>query len=108
MKTKYTSEQTASFGHIVQINDIEMYYEEFGEGKPLLLLHGFGGCSQNWHPFIDKLSESYRLIIADMRGHGYSTNPEKKFTHQDSASVIDPPQNDRSIRLKMTAESGSK
>jgi hypothetical protein len=43
-----------------------------------------------------------------MRGHGYSTNPEKKFTHQDSASVIDPPQNDRSIRLKMTAESGSK
>jgi pimeloyl-ACP methyl ester carboxylesterase len=88
MKTKYTSEQTSSFGHIVQINEIEMYYEEYGEGKPLLLLHGFGGSSQNWHPFINKLSESYRLIIVDMRGHGYSTNPENTFTHQDSASDV--------------------
>ncbi len=88
MKTKYTSEQKSSFGHIVQINDIEMYYEEYGEGKPLLLLHGFGGCTQNWHPFIDKLSESYRLINVDMRGHGYSTNPENKFTHQDSANDV--------------------
>jgi pimeloyl-ACP methyl ester carboxylesterase len=88
MKTKYTSEQTTSFGHIVQINDIEIYYEEYGAGKPLLLLHGFGGCSQNWHPFITSLSERYRLIVVDMRGHGYSTNPDNKFTHQDSAKDV--------------------
>lgn len=88
MKTKYASEQTKSLGHIVQINDIEMYYEEYGEGKPLLLLHGFGGCTQNWAPFIDKLSENYRLINVDMRGHGYSTNPENKFTHKASADDV--------------------
>jgi pimeloyl-ACP methyl ester carboxylesterase len=88
MKAKYTSEQTASFGHIVQINEIEMYYEEYGDGKPLLLLHGFGGCTQNWHLFTSELSANYRLIIVDMRGHGYSTNPENKFTHQDSANDV--------------------
>lgn len=86
MKTKYASKQTSSFGQTVQINDIEMYYEEYGNGKPLVLLHGFGGCSQNWDPFTSELSENYRLIVVDMRGHGYSTNPENKFTHQDSAN----------------------
>ncbi|MDG3583024.1 alpha/beta fold hydrolase [Galbibacter pacificus] len=88
MKTKYASKKTNSFGHTVQINDFEMYYEEYGDGKPLVLLHGFGGCSQNWHPFISKLSENYRLIVIDMRGHGYSTNPVNKFTHQDSANDV--------------------
>lgn len=88
MKTKYASKQTNSYGHTVQINDIEMYYEEYGEGKPLVLLHGFGGCSQNWYPFTAKLSENYRLIVVDMRGHGYSTNPGNKFTHQDSANDV--------------------
>ena len=75
MKTKYAPKQVNSCGHTIQINNIEMYYEEHGEGKPLLLLHGFGGCVQNWHPFTAKLSESYRLIIIDLPGHGYSTNP---------------------------------
>lgn len=88
MKTKYASKQINSCGHTFQINDIEMYYEEYGNGKPLVLLHGFGGCTQNWHPFTSELSEKYRLIIVDMRGHGYSTNPENKFTHQDSANDV--------------------
>ncbi|MGC9354675.1 MAG: alpha/beta fold hydrolase [Mariniphaga sp.] len=88
MKTKYAAKQTNSYGNIVQINDIEMYYEEYGDGKPIVLLHGFGGCSQNWHPFTAKLSENYRLIVVDMRGHGYSTNPDNKFTHKDSANDV--------------------
>jgi pimeloyl-ACP methyl ester carboxylesterase len=78
----------AARGHSVQINDVEIYYEEFGTGEPLLLLHGFGGCSQNWHPFTAELSERYRLIVVDMRGHGYSTNPGGTFTHREAASDV--------------------
>ena len=88
MKSKYAPKQTTTCGHTVQINNIEMYYEEYGVGKPLVLLHGFGGCSQNWHPFISKLSEHHRLIVVDLRGHGYSTNPENKFTHREAASDV--------------------
>lgn len=88
MAKTYAPKLTTTRGHSVQINDIEMYYEEYGDGKPMLLLHGFGGCSQNWHPFTDKLSEHYRLIIVDLRGHGYSTNPENKFTHQQAANDV--------------------
>jgi pimeloyl-ACP methyl ester carboxylesterase len=65
-----------------------LYYEEYGAGKPLLLLHGFGGCTQNWHPFVPRLAEHYRLIVVDLPGHGYSTNPENKFRHREAAEDL--------------------
>ncbi len=88
MESTYAPKPTNARGHIVQINNIEMYYEEYGVGKPLLLLHGFGGCTQNWHPFTARLSERYRLIVVDLRGHGYSTNPENSFTHREAANDV--------------------
>ncbi|MFS2032426.1 alpha/beta fold hydrolase [Polaromonas sp. CT11-55] len=88
MTTTYAPKQTAARGHTIQINNIEMYYEEYGAGKPLVLLHGFGGCAQNWHPFTAKLSERHRLIVVDLRGHGHSTNPENKFTHREAAGDV--------------------
>lgn len=88
MKTMYAPQQASAHGHTVQINDMEMYYEEYGAGKPLVLLHGFGGCAQNWHPFTAKLSERYRLIVVDLRGHGYSTNPDNRFTHREAAADV--------------------
>jgi pimeloyl-ACP methyl ester carboxylesterase len=65
-----------------------MYYEEYGVGEPLVLLHGFGGCAQNWHPFVDELSERHRLLVVELRGHGHSTNPDNKFTHREAASDV--------------------
>jgi pimeloyl-ACP methyl ester carboxylesterase len=88
MTTKYAPKQASLNGHIVQINNIEMHYEEYGVGKPLVLLHGFGGCTQNWHPFTAELAERHRLIVVDLRGHGHSTNPENKFTHREAASDV--------------------
>lgn len=88
MKTTCAPKQTTARGHTVQINSIEMYYEEYGAGEPLVLLHGFGGCSQNWLPFIAELSEHHRLVVVDLRGHGHSTNPENKFTHREAASDV--------------------
>lgn len=88
MKPTYAPKQTVSRGHTVQVINGAIYYEEYGSGKPLLLLHGFGGCSQNWHPFIERLSEHYRLIVVDLRGHGHSTNPTNTFTHREAASDV--------------------
>jgi pimeloyl-ACP methyl ester carboxylesterase len=88
MTKTYAPKHTTTRGHSIQIGDLEIYYEEYGAGKPLLLLHGFGGCSQNWHPFIPTLSEYYRMIVLDLRGHGHSTNPGNKFTHREAASDV--------------------
>lgn len=88
MTTTNAPRQTTACGRTVHIDDIQMYYEEHGGGKPLVLLHGFGGCTQNWRPFIAELSERHHLIVVDLRGHGHSTNPENKFTHRRAASDV--------------------
>jgi len=86
--TAYAPERRTTRGQRIRLNTIEMHYEEYGAGKPLVLLHGFGGSSQNWYPFTAGLAERRRLILVDLRGHGYSTNPENKFTHREAASDV--------------------
>jgi pimeloyl-ACP methyl ester carboxylesterase len=88
MAKTFAPKLTTPRGQSVKLSDIEMYYEEYGVGKPLLLLHGFGGCTQNWHPFTAGLSQHYRLIVVDLRGHGHSTNPENRFTHREAANDV--------------------
>lgn len=88
MTTTYAPERMTAHGKTLRLNDIEMYYEERGDGMPLLLLHGFGGCTKNWHPFANELSAQYRLIVVDLPGHGHSTNPNIQFTHREAANVV--------------------
>jgi pimeloyl-ACP methyl ester carboxylesterase len=75
-------------GRTVRLGDVEIYYEDYGAGAPLVLLHGFGGCGQNWRPFVAPLSERHRLIVVDLRGHGRSTNPGDTFTHRQAAEDV--------------------
>lgn len=70
------------------LNGIEMAYRDIGTGAPLVLLHGFGGCADDWEPFVGTLSARYRLILPEQRGHGHSTNPGGEFTHRQSASDV--------------------
>lgn len=72
-------------GETRTINGMEMYFEENGQGSPLVLLHYFGGCVRSWDPHVDELARHYRVIAVDLRGHGRSTNPSGVFTHRQSA-----------------------
>jgi len=65
-----------------------MYYEIHGKGSPLLLLHGFTGSGAGLVQGFNQLSSNYQLIIPDLRGHGRSTNPSKKFTFRQAALDI--------------------
>lgn len=80
--------QSAPPGKIVAVNGMDMHYQERGEGEPLLLLHGFGGCSSEWAPFAEVLAQNYRVIAVDLRGHGWSTNPADAFTMRQSGEDI--------------------
>jgi len=62
-----------------------MYYEVYGQGEPLVLLHGFTGSGQQWNSYIPDYKGHFQLIIPDLRGHGRSTNSSGKFTHRQSA-----------------------
>ncbi len=52
---------------------ITLYYEQHGEGSPLLMLAGLASDSQSWLPVLEVLSKSFRLILLDNRGVGRST-----------------------------------
>lgn len=59
----------------VHTNGIDMYYESVGAGPPLLLLHGLGSCTEDWELQIPAFARHFRVITADMRGHGRSDKP---------------------------------
>jgi len=75
-------------GQIVELNGIRMHYQVRGSGEPLLLLHGFGACGADWGEIADVLARDYRVIIPDLRGHGWSTNPSNRFTMRQSSEDI--------------------
>jgi pimeloyl-ACP methyl ester carboxylesterase len=79
----------AAPGKLVDVNGIKLHYEELGAGEPLLLLHGFGMCGRgDWDTIATELARNYRVILPDLRGHGWSTNPSGKFTMRQSAEDI--------------------
>jgi len=51
------------------------YVEMYGNGQPLLLLHGFTGSCQTWHPFISTWSQHMQCIAIDILGHGRTDAP---------------------------------
>ena|ERR1700694_2718646 len=61
-------------------NDIEIHYEEYGSGEPLLLIMGWGGNAATWKPQIPGLADRFRVIAFDNRGVGRSSSPEPPYS----------------------------
>ena len=70
-----------SIGKFANVNGINIYYEEYGKGQPLLLLHGNSESIQSFKLQIPELSEKYRVIAIDTRGQGKSTEDGKLYTY---------------------------
>jgi esterase len=52
---------------------MDLFYREYGEGQPIVILHGLLGISDNWVAVSRKLAgEGYRVLIPDQRNHGHS------------------------------------
>jgi pimeloyl-ACP methyl ester carboxylesterase len=67
------------------VNGLQLFYRDEGEGEPLLLLHGFTGCGDDWKHVFPATPPGYRVIAPDLRGHGRSTNPSGQFLFADVA-----------------------
>jgi pimeloyl-ACP methyl ester carboxylesterase len=70
---------------IFEVHGIQLYWEEIGEGEPLLWLHGGMGAGADWKYIFKEPPEGYRLIAPDLRGHGATANPSGAFTFRQSA-----------------------
>lgn len=63
-----------------RINDIDLAYSDEGQGPPVVFLHAFPLNRTMWAPQVVELSERYRVVTIDLRGHGESDAPMWRYT----------------------------
>ncbi|MSU53846.1 MAG: alpha/beta hydrolase [Opitutaceae bacterium] len=75
-------------GKFAEVNGIKLYYETYGEGAPLLIIHGNGGAIAPMKPQLDFFVPHYRVIVADSRGHGKSDMGPGRLTYEQMAEDL--------------------
>ena len=62
------------------VNGIKVYYEVYGEGKPIVLLHGaFWTIEMNWGQLIPELAKTRKVIAIEFQGHGHTPFSDRKL-----------------------------
>ncbi|MBT2623166.1 alpha/beta fold hydrolase [Chryseobacterium sp. ISL-6] len=69
--------KNTSVGKFLKVKNADLYYEVYGEGEPIVLLHGNSGSIKDFYQQIPVLSKKYKVIALDTRGQGRSTDTSK-------------------------------
>src|SRR5687768_8446429 len=75
----------------IPFKDATIFYKVVGQGKPALLIHGFGEHGSIWNDIVEKLKNNFRIIVPDIPGSGRSTilkDESKQISIDDYAEVI--------------------
>jgi pimeloyl-ACP methyl ester carboxylesterase len=72
------------------VNGIKVYYEVYGEGRPLVLLHGaFYTIEMNWGQLIPELSKTRKVVAIEMQGHGHTPFSDRELSITALASDVE-------------------
>lgn len=72
------------------VNGIKVYYEVYGEGRPIVLLHGaFYTIDMNWGQLIPDLSKTRKVIAIEFQGHGHTPFSDRKLSITTLASDVE-------------------
>jgi 3-oxoadipate enol-lactonase len=75
-------------GKHVKVNGRRIFYLERGQGKPLVVLHGWGMDHTAWAPATDLLASRYRVIAVDLRGHGQSDAAQSPYAFNELSDDV--------------------
>lgn len=79
----------AKAGHYEKAGDAKIYYEVYGKGKPIVILHGgIFGSTYEMFQFIDSLKKTYQVIAVSTRGHGKSELGTEPITYEQKAADV--------------------
>ncbi len=67
---------------------MELNYKVFGEGDPVVIIHGLFGTLDNWQTVAKKLSENFMVFIIDLRNHGRSPHNDE-FSYEIMANDVE-------------------
>ena len=85
---------------IASVNGVELYYEETGQGVPLIWSHEFGGDCRSWEPQVRYFARRYRVITYNHRGYPPSSVPTQADGYSQDLLVEDLFQLLNSLRLR--------
>ena len=60
------------------VEDGTLWYDNHGEGRPLVFLHGAWMSADAWEPQVERFGDEYRVIRLDLRGHGRSGTTDRR------------------------------
>ena len=60
---------------------MKLHYRKYGEGQPLVILHGLFGSSDNWQTLGKKFADNFEVYLVDQRNHGHSPK-SNEFNYQ--------------------------
>ncbi|MDF3029015.1 MAG: Arylesterase [Fluviicola sp.] len=75
-------------GKFLRINGVNLYYEIYGTGEPILLIHGNGTGIKGWSSQIAHFSKKYQVVAVDCRGRGQSELGTDSLTYIQQASDL--------------------
>jgi pimeloyl-ACP methyl ester carboxylesterase len=79
-RTNGQSVKSSNSGY-APVNGIKVYYEAYGEGRPIVLLHGaFMTIDMNWRQLIPELSKTRKVIAIELQGHGHTQYSDRKLS----------------------------
>ncbi|MCK9376893.1 MAG: alpha/beta hydrolase [Syntrophobacterales bacterium] len=68
---------------------LKINYYEAGQGPPVILLHGFGGCTYTYRYLAPELAKDHRVLAIDLKGYGLSDKPaDGKYAVADQADLV--------------------
>jgi pimeloyl-ACP methyl ester carboxylesterase len=75
-------------GH-ADVNGLKMYYEVYGKGQPIVLIHGsFMNIPLNWSHIIPLLAKDRKVIVAEMQGHGRTRDISRELSYEGMADDV--------------------
>jgi pimeloyl-ACP methyl ester carboxylesterase len=90
--TEWTAESAGS-GKYADVNGINLYYETYGAGRPMVLLHGGLGSGEMFGPILPTLADHHQVIVVDLQGHGRTADIDRpidvRLMADDIAALID-------------------
>jgi pimeloyl-ACP methyl ester carboxylesterase len=72
-----TTTETKGRGQYADVNEINLYYEVHGTGRPLVLLHGGLGSGEMFGPVLPLLAAEHQVVAPDLQGHGRTADIDR-------------------------------
>jgi pimeloyl-ACP methyl ester carboxylesterase len=72
------------------VNGTKVYYEVYGDGKPIILIHGaYYTIEMNWSQLIPELAKTRKVIAIELQGHGHTPFSDRKLSRETLASDVE-------------------